>query len=50
MKNEMSSPIFKEPAAKFGQMLFEFTYVLTPAYAIHSSFLIFNSCCPHLTY
>jgi hypothetical protein len=45
MKNEMSFLIFKQSAMKFGQRLFEFIDVITPANAliINSSFLIFNS-------
>jgi hypothetical protein len=36
----MSSLIFKQPALNPGQRFFAFTLVLTPANALHSSFLI----------
>jgi hypothetical protein len=42
MKNEMGSLIFKQPAANPVQRFFEFTLVLTSAYALHSSFFIFH--------
>jgi hypothetical protein len=43
MKNEMGFLIFELTVVNFGQRPFEFSWVLTPAYALHYSFFIFHS-------
>jgi hypothetical protein len=43
MKNETSSLIFKQPALNPRQRLYEFSWVLKPANAFHSSFFILHS-------